>query len=442
MVAPFSLRRDDIELKPACTPLDAAHAKPFARRLYQMFGTSRARGFPGVHPVSISRADLPRIQTERSMVALKSDGIRYMLMLAEIGGEFKAVMIDRTLRVYEVHVWANLDYYTDGTLLDGELVLDHSTSRMCYVVFDAIVVRGHRYHDAPYCDRLQAIHNHVLSDLPADAPEASEVAEQYVADEDKIYVPSCNHRRLRLVSKKFVPYERAHLLWEHRNESPYPTDGLIVNMNDCPIRTGTARSIFKWKPHNVVDVSVELLPTPRPFCRRNGSDEPLTSVRLHGGEYRVQLEDNHMLQCIAHRAEEGSRRWLVECLVKIGDDQEVVLWPMKERHDKNEANDRRVIEATLRTIDDAVAASELFATGAPAPPVAASDFGRVAPPSIVPPHETIGRQCKRRAASPPASEEATTGQRSAPEHADSVPGPVGMRTRARRGCGDRVPAQA
>lgn len=331
-------------------------------RLAKQYGSPRpCRSFPGGHPTSLTRADIARVHTEKCFFSLKTDGVRYLLLLCDIGGEYKAFCIDRCLRAFEIVVWCNEAYFTKTTLLDGELVFDHAQNRLCFQIFDVVTMLGRSCRSMLYSDRLQVLHNHILSEIPEGMDESSEIFEQYITDEDKIY---CAHRTdrvcMHMAPKRFVTLEHAQELWNERHQSPFPNDGLIIHFDQCAIQSGTCRNMLKWKPNNAIDillgVSGSSLHNVR--CRKDGKEVDMHTLDMDGESYAVRVEDNHLLRCIVHRRQHGTYA-LVECLVSFSGDA-AKLWPMRERTDKVEANDMRVIQSTLRVIRDNVTLCDLL----------------------------------------------------------------------------------
>lgn len=360
--SPYTLQEVTAKLVPSTSIItDAKERHAVLLHLAQLYGVKRIQGFPGGHPTTVTRADLKRVHTERCMISLKSDGVRYLMLMCTIKGGFRAIMIDRCLRMYEVLIYAAEDFFDHRTLLDGELVLDHRTNSLCYQVFDVVVMKGHLYHDTPYCDRLQAIHNRVLSGLPRGMHEDSEEAEQFLIEEDKVYASRSNNMCLTMTPKRFVTITNARQLWNNRNTYSFANDGLLISFDCSPIRTGTLRTILKWKPHNAIDLLVDTT-TLSLRCRNAGNEHPFDRLPFRGTTYPVVLQDNHLVQWLLHRKKSQST-WLVECLVELKRmDGELcaVVWPMKERSDKTEANDLRVIQSTLETILERIGLDELL----------------------------------------------------------------------------------
>ena len=79
---------------------------------------------PAPNPISIERKHLGNLRRNQYVVAEKSDGVRYLLLLTrDLQGRNVAVMADRTYRFWEVEVLASAAYFdSGGSLFDGELV--------------------------------------------------------------------------------------------------------------------------------------------------------------------------------------------------------------------------------------------------------------------------------------------------------------------------------
>ena len=117
---------------------------------------------PGVQsPASHARA-LPELAARRYGITLKSDGVRYSLMLTLRPGSTReapapvALMVDRSRGMYEVEVLAPEAYFVDGTLLEGELVWRQPHERdLLFLVFDAVRVKGEPLAAAPFGERMR-----------------------------------------------------------------------------------------------------------------------------------------------------------------------------------------------------------------------------------------------------------------------------------------------
>ena len=99
--------------------------------------------FPGPNPVSLERNDFDRLKNEDFLAALKTDGVRYLLVLTTKPNSTEPIslMIDRALNMYEIEIWANEEYFYNGCLLDGELVWSTS-EELQFIIFDVVIFKG------------------------------------------------------------------------------------------------------------------------------------------------------------------------------------------------------------------------------------------------------------------------------------------------------------
>lgn len=310
--------------------------------------------------MSVSKDQLAAIRQDDCLVSLKVDGVRYICMLCEHRGDFKAYFIDRCLRIYEVIIWAREEYFVHTTILDGELLWDVQTDNMVFLVFDAIRMRGEQLNHALYTDRLQKIHDNICFSLPESLDEESAAAEDFIFEESKIYAPSTNHRHLSLRPKRFVNLEGGASLWNDRHSIPYASDGLIIIRNKSVASSGTQNDVLKWKPFHAIDVSIDVVAL-TVFCRDKGKDVPFETLNYNGSTLRVMLQTNQLVECLKHRDVSENPRSLVECFVSLEEKGELRLFPLKERIDKAESNDLRVIRATVKTIFENISIEDLFA---------------------------------------------------------------------------------
>ena len=166
--------------------LDKSEHEHYRSRVRALWNAPSDR-FPGAHPTGLTRQNLPLLCTAPYVAALKTDGVRFMLLLTQRpDGEPIALMIDRGWRMYEVCVWASVAFFK-GTLLDGELVFNESPSAasLHFLVFDVVCVSANHVAHRSFGERLQIIHDvlfvpwKALSDLEK---------EQHVRDERKVWM--------------------------------------------------------------------------------------------------------------------------------------------------------------------------------------------------------------------------------------------------------------
>ena len=381
-------RLDDLKPSHSLVP-PGAERDALLARMCALFGgqPGGVPRFPGSQPMSMRRRETRRL-CGGYLVALKSDGMRFILLLTRYMGEPRAVMIDRRLDVYEVEVWANESFF-DDTAFDGELVWDHSEqpSRLSYLVFDTVSMRGRACGALRYSERLGMAHSAVLRTVPG-AMTGGDL-ERFMIDEDKI-LPMGNLHGLRMAPKRVLPAQHVLAIWEGRSLSAHLNDGLVFT-HDGPLGE---RATFKWKPENTVDLLLRLDDgCVEAFVNRGAARVRLHHVPFGDGQLRVRIRRNHMLECTllaARRA--GAGQWVdvvVECLCTVDRCGGVVAYsPVKHRPDKLRANSLHTVIETLHNVVESVDVQDLHRIICQASdcPAEGARAAAALPPPPPPPH--------------------------------------------------------
>ena len=301
--------------------------------------------FPGANPMSIEKSDFPRLSEEDYLVALKTDGVRHLLLLTTKpnSAEPIAIMIDRTKRMYEIEIWANEDFFEHGSLYDGELVWEQNV--LVYVVFDVIYAKGVRCAHLSYRERIQILHNTIL----CVSEHHDDVAQETISEECKFLAgtiiathASCQRR---CAEGRGPPMGGGRAL-RHRN------DGLIFTKNAAGVDTGTSSAILKWKPAHSIDVSFEMVDGEW-MVRANMNNSGETVLLQEACEMNVRVAESKLLDAIRVR-----QPCVIECLLQL-DGDDLVLIPERERTDKDAANTVKTIEATIRNVRENLSIEDL-----------------------------------------------------------------------------------
>jgi hypothetical protein len=164
------------------------------------------------------------------MVAEKSDGVRYLLVMGTLEKNVDnkqhqqhtrrgfAVFVNRRMQMYEVAVTASSEYFR-GSVFDGELVIENVTAhekRQLFLIFDTVSVKGDSFRHQHLLQRYHAytpifdIHDKDILHFPVFEWEriAFELAEQ----QDKI-VSLGNRYALQFRPKAFVSFIHLGSLW-------------------------------------------------------------------------------------------------------------------------------------------------------------------------------------------------------------------------------------
>lgn len=346
------------DLQPNMSPVVGDEKDYVIRRVSAIYGLRNARHFPGANPVSIEKADLPQLAGRTFFAGLKTDGCRYALLMYMYHNEPRAVMINRAMCMWETEMWAPITYFESETLLDGELTWERLGSglRQLYLIFDAVRIRT-SYLEIPYRERLNAVHRHLLSDLPAGLSCDSEEVSQLILDEDKIFLASAD---MRMSPKGFVGLESVAQLWNSRHQTLHQNDGVIL-IADEPVHTGTDRSTFKWKPAE--SISLDVLVTGEscvPKARHRGTLIALTELKVDGALYSVHLETGKMEELNRFRAPQGEQGQgaVVECICRV-EGNKLTLLPTRRRADKVQPNEISTAVATLRNVLEDIKVTDL-----------------------------------------------------------------------------------
>lgn len=219
------------------------------------------RKFPAPNPVSLNRSDLNVLSSDDFVVAHKSNGVRYILLLGTYTSgphprEF-SVMIDRSRTVYQVQVVAERAYF-QGTVFDGELMWEMHAGliqpRHVFDVFDVVSVAGKSVADRTLLERYQ-ITNTLLGIFDKDIvndPRAWHRTATDMANQHKI-VSLGNAHCMRFRAKGCMPLHEINVLIREQKSLPYSTDGFIFTPIKDPVRTGTHNRMFKWKKDHTGD---------------------------------------------------------------------------------------------------------------------------------------------------------------------------------------------
>ncbi|KAH8403493.1 hypothetical protein KR215_001335 [Drosophila sulfurigaster] len=254
-------------------------------------------GFPGAQPVSMDRHNIKRLSEMPYRVSWKADGTRYMML---IDGRDEVYFVDRNNSCFHVEnvtfvLGKNLHEHLDGTLLDGEMVLDKigETVTPRFLVYDIVRLAGRDVREeAFYPHRLEYIKNDVIG-------------------------PRILAMKHGIINRALEPFSvRNKDFWEIRTSArllgekfsrslAHEPDGLIFQPSQLPYTAGVCPDVFKWKPHelNSVDFRLKiitergegLLTKKVGFLYVGGHDAPFGRMQKLTKEIRDL--DNKIVEC-------------------------------------------------------------------------------------------------------------------------------------------------
>lgn len=340
-------------LVPSCSeindPFEMSHYWSTMLRYWKL--PAHIQHFPGANPMSIEERDFERLQTDDFLAALKTDGVRHLLMLTYKPNSTDpiAIMIDRTKRMYEIEIWANEDFFSSGSLFDGELVWENAS--LVYIAFDVIHAKGVQCSRLSYRERMQILHNTILC---VSNSHSDESIENMISEESK-FLARNNDNDLRVVPKKCVPKANLKTLWHDRVHACHGNDGIIFTLNNAPVETGTCPSILKWKSSHSIDVLVrhDEHDGLRLFGNMNNSSD-LSDVTRRIGDLSIRFAHNNLVKAVRPRMP-----CILECRLGIEGDT-LTLTPERERSDKSSPNTMNTIEATIRNTRENISIDDLI----------------------------------------------------------------------------------
>ncbi|CAN0909966.1 mRNA-capping enzyme [Linum grandiflorum] len=218
--------------------------------------------FPGSHPVSLSSENLQLLIQHYYYATWKADGTRYMMLLAKDG----CYLVDRSFNFRRVQMRfpcmiggerAKISYH-DGTLLDGEMVIDTdrktNVQRRCYLIYDLMAINKHSVVELPFGQRWDLIDKEVTGPRKYEQRDSRNQS-KYEYEKEPFRVERKNFWMLSAATKilKMIP------------TLPHKSDGLIFQGWDQPYVPDANKYLLKWKyaDMNSVDFLFEVGPDGR-----------------------------------------------------------------------------------------------------------------------------------------------------------------------------------
>ena len=313
-----------------------------------------ARSFPGALPINFGRSHLETLLEQPAsqyFLSEKTDGERYLLVFTHN----TAVLVNRKMQGMQPVTEpitgtpttdaADDDPFADyaayikpGTVLDGELVMNHHSSPKIgsaptFVVFDILATDASTpVTHQPYQARLEHLNNGAfcMANEEALTPktmtnEKAMAHKKAIAKEIFNDFPTTrNTQGIALKLKQVYRRDQVNALtarlfedegrhwYRDTNEQYHGTDGIIFHPN-TPYTSGTDRQLLKWKYADHTSIDVALKPHSTPIhSRNNGNTQPTLAGYAQGDDTlqrimptvelnpfdRMRFEaDHHASQC-------------------------------------------------------------------------------------------------------------------------------------------------
>jgi hypothetical protein len=268
---------------------DGSLSSDIKKFIAEKWESSNSERFPGPQPVSIERKHIPLLSKNPYLVCEKTDGVRnFLICFTDSIGRKICALVNRSFD-YELYPLT----LPRDTLLDGELLGKD------YIIHDAVCIKGEDVRQKTLTERLAYARAVTKSILPLE--------------------------KLKVKCKNMLEYKNMSqlVLGEH-------TDGVIFTPVNEPVRMGTHRTLFKWKPREKITVDFYLKNSVFHIQHDGklvGVAKPLCASNLEG-----------IFEC----SFEGAK-WI----------------PEKRRTDKSHPNNKRTYERTLVNIKENIKFCEL-----------------------------------------------------------------------------------
>ena len=307
---------------------------------------------PSPNPVSLTRDDLQTLTQQEYVVAKKTDGVRYNLVMGKHskGGRPFAAMVDRALNVFQVELFAPRHYF-NGSLFDGELVWNKNHHCLNYLVWDVVSVDGNSIGKRDLMARYEMINQAFPQESEWDktmlTDKPLEQAKKF-AQSDKIVAVPNEHTPLFLYSKPCVKVDSLSSL--HRTATSHDTDGYVFTPIAAPVFKNRHTSMFKWKFEPTIDV--RYVPGYRLFCM-HGKHEVDVTVALSRWVVTIDKRD------VSSLPSDPDTSMILELSLKV-DENRVICRLHRFRQDKLTPNDYRTIEGVFNEIKESVQLNTLL----------------------------------------------------------------------------------
>lgn len=274
-------------------------------------------------PCSLTKQTLKTIVREEYLVSEKIDGVRFTLFMTKINEEPCMAFIARNEQIFLVSCDSSDDFFSNKTILEGELVttIDPSTnlSMLTFYIFDTVLLAGVSLLDKPITERLHLTHKLI----------------------DTLTIH--NTTKLEFVRKSFLPLREIQTVLRHSARVDYPVDGLILQPKKF------SASIFKWKPDNTIDILVSCMAEKLQIFYLEKGKLLSSPFAFQQDTVQLKLIQNKFLD---HIKSIESFKGIIECSIDKVVPGFIHLVPLNVRNDKTKPNSRVTIQRTLKSFTD------------------------------------------------------------------------------------------
>ncbi|KAJ7271943.1 mRNA capping enzyme, catalytic domain-containing protein [Mycena haematopus] len=313
------------------------------------------RRFPGSQPVSFTRADLDKLETQDFWVCEKSDGVRVLLLVhTDINTRTQTVyLIDRKNDYYELNGLffphhMNPQLPLQNTIVDGELVYDtdprtkHETLR--FLAFDCLVVDGDNMMMRPLDKRYGRLKEYFYTPFAKMKSDHPNVTNSHPFD-----------IRVKQIQASYA----ADRVFAEMTTLQHGSDGLIYTCVNAPYTPATDENILKWKPpsENTIDFKLVLRFPPRPDnpSQPDFHAKPVFLLHVWCGNTTYEQYDQMYVDDDEWEKMKSSGEQYDDRIVEVHWEPTHSRWRwMRFRSDKLNGNHKSTVDKILISIADGV----------------------------------------------------------------------------------------
>lgn len=284
------------------------------------------KSFPGSLCVSLERENIGMIQKKEYWVCEKTDGFRFLMFITRFKGLKLVLLIGRNMGedMYVIGMKNVPRGMYQGTVLDGEIVVDKRSGQTCFMIFDCLATEGINVSQKKFSERIT-----MFTDSWKD----------YSYDEsDPLIVFPKKFFEMPDFGTRFMEHMEA-------TSAQFPLDGIIFTPEDLPIIQGRHYKLFKWKRpcDHTVDFSLRAL------------DGALLACEAGQQGKGVLVECGRLVESPSVPVSDGA---ICEC--KCVDPVQSAWTFVKVRTDKTYPNDTVTFQKTMKNIHEGLDLPELF----------------------------------------------------------------------------------
>ena len=316
-----------------------------------LLGLEPSPRFPGSQPVSLDSQNKRKLEEKPYTVTWKADGTRYMVLLFSHG----TYLIDRAFNVRRVDMrWPRVRSKRfpkggvhDGTLLDGEMVVDVDPKTQArhrrFYIYDIMALHGQSVVGLPFFSRRwRLIEDEVVGPRNKERAQGAGCPHDYEAEGKALFAVRRKH---------FWPVSKSRWVLEEMVKGlGHECDGVILQPRDDAYAPHTFYDLLKWKYSSMNSVDFKLKRSPRGayslHVQATGRD-----AGKYGGELEPAVE-GATVRFGDGLDPESFVGQIIECALDPNKENEWVF--MRARVDKDTPNAASTFERVMRSIRDGI----------------------------------------------------------------------------------------